>query len=196
MDEPIVAPSSTQSPLPPPQDTLLDTFLFTSGGNTGNPVGDGNDADEWFQVERATSRSIMMADNDSQSEWSMVSSKLLSLDASEWSLSACTASVDLGPHLPSSDLQCTICPLSRPCFPTLEAWRTHTMSAAHAPKIFHCPIALLPEVKSGIARKEKFFSTLSGLSPGAPGGQVRWSGMSESGSREMHSGSSAVDYMH
>ena len=38
------------------------------------------------------------------------------------------------------------------------------MSAAHAPKIFRCPNAHLPEVKSGIARKEKFFSTLSGLS--------------------------------
>jgi hypothetical protein len=38
------------------------------------------------------------------------------------------------------------------------------LSAAHAPKIFYCPMALLTEVKSGIARKEKFFSTLSGLS--------------------------------
>jgi hypothetical protein len=38
------------------------------------------------------------------------------------------------------------------------------MSAAHTPKIFHCPITLLPEVKSGVARKEKIFSTLTGLS--------------------------------
>jgi hypothetical protein len=37
------------------------------------------------------------------------------------------------------------------------------MSAAHAPKIFRCPTALLQEVTSGIARKEKSFSTLSGL---------------------------------
>jgi hypothetical protein len=160
VDEPLVTPSSTQFPQPTPQDTLLDTNLFTSG----NPVGDGTDADEWLLVERSASRSIMKADNDSRSEWSMVSSKQLFLDNSEWSLSACTASVDLEPHLLFSGLQCTLCPLSRPCFPTLEAWRTHTMSAAHAPKIFRCPTALLPEVKSGIARKEKFFSTLSGLS--------------------------------
>lgn len=159
--EPIIAPSSTQSPLPHP---LLDTFLLRRGGNTGNLIDDGNDADEWLLVEGATSRSIMMADDDSQSEWSMVSSKLLFVDANELPLSACTASVDLGHHLPSRDIQCTLCPLSRPCFPTLEAWRTHTLSAANAPKIFHCSIALLPVIKSGIARKEKFFSTLSGLS--------------------------------
>jgi hypothetical protein len=162
--EPLVAPSSTQSPLSSPQDTPSNTILITSEGNTGNPVGDGNDANEWLLVERSASRSIMKADSDSQSKWSMVSSKPLSLDDSEWSLSACTAPVDLGPQLLSSGLQCTLCPLSRPCFPTLEAWRTHTMSAAHAPKIFRCSIALLAEVKSGIARKEKFFSTLSGLS--------------------------------
>jgi hypothetical protein len=76
--EPIAAPSSTQSPPP-----LLDTFLLTSGGNTGNLIDDGNDADEWLLVEGATSRSVMMADDDSQSEWSMVSSKLLFVDANE-----------------------------------------------------------------------------------------------------------------
>ena len=38
------------------------------------------------------------------------------------------------------------------------------MLAVNEPKIFRCPTALLPEVKSGIARKEKFFSTLSGSS--------------------------------
>jgi hypothetical protein len=38
------------------------------------------------------------------------------------------------------------------------------MSAAHSPKIFRYPTALLPKVKSGVARKEKSFSTLSGLS--------------------------------
>jgi hypothetical protein len=110
VDEPIVAPSSTQAPLSPPQDTLLDTFLLTSRENTGNLIDYSNDADEWLLVEEATSRSIMMADDDSQSKWSIVSSKLLFLDASKWSLSACTASVDLGPPLPSRDILCTLCP--------------------------------------------------------------------------------------
>lgn len=158
-DKPLVTPSLTQSPRLSPQEHLLDTNVFPSG----NLVGDGTDADEWLLVERSASRPIMKADNDSQSEWSIVSSKPLFLDDSEWSLPACTASVALEPYLLFSGLQCTLCPLSKPCFPTLKAWRTHTMSAAHAPKIFRCPTALLPEVTSGIARKEKSFSTLSGL---------------------------------
>jgi hypothetical protein len=38
VDESLVAPSSTQSSLPPPQDTLLDTILFAFEGNMGIPL--------------------------------------------------------------------------------------------------------------------------------------------------------------
>ncbi|RDW64748.1 hypothetical protein BP6252_10399 [Coleophoma cylindrospora] len=159
-----VAPSLTQSPLQLQPNGLFDTFSSPLGENSPNLVDNGDESDEWFLIDRITSQSLIMADDDCQSEWSIVSSKPPSLDPSEWSLLGSFETMEVKTDLPTIPLRCDLCPLSRPCFSTAKALQAHTSSAAHAPKIFHCPLALLPESKSGTAGKKRFFSTLSALS--------------------------------
>lgn len=58
---------------------------------------------------------------------------------------------------------CPLCPNRRP-FRTVVALELHVNSAAHAPKIFHCPLIPIQDLPSGRkVAKIKSFSTLSGL---------------------------------
>ncbi|RDW68526.1 hypothetical protein BP5796_09183 [Coleophoma crateriformis] len=159
-----VAVSPTHSPLSLQPNGLFDTSSSSPGGNSPDLIDDGDESDEWSLVDRITSQSLIIADDDCQSEWSVVSSKPPSLDPSEWSFLGSSKTMEFKPDLLPIALRCDLCPVSRPCFSTVKALQAHTSSAAHAPKIFHCPLALLPESKPGTAGKKRFFSTLSALS--------------------------------
>ena len=69
-------------------------------------------------------------------------------------------------------LHCPLCPRT---FGSNTALQTHKTSAAHAPKIFHCPMALTPTTSSKPSRRkqEKWFSTLSGLTRHLEAGACR-----------------------
>jgi hypothetical protein len=48
-------------------------------------------------------------------------------------------------------------------FSSAKAFQAHAVSAAHAPKIFHCPLSFMPNVKPEDLLKRRSFSTLGGL---------------------------------
>lgn len=54
------------------------------------------------------------------------------------------------------------CPICNQTFKTVQAARAHIYSSAHSPKIYHCPIPLVPAHARENDRMENF-STLSGL---------------------------------
>ncbi|MCJ1453311.1 hypothetical protein MMC28_003657 [Mycoblastus sanguinarius] len=54
--------------------------------------------------------------------------------------------------------RCNLCPYVAP---SLAALKKHISSAVHAPKLFHCPTALLGA--AGVQTPTRYFSTLSGL---------------------------------
>lgn len=60
-----------------------------------------------------------------------------------------------------STLRCPLCPDESKVFGSLPALEAHVTSPAHAPKIFHRPIALLGPMSKGTALR--CFTTLSGL---------------------------------
>jgi hypothetical protein len=45
----------------------------------------------------------------------------------------------------------------------MRAFQAHLNSAAHAPKIFHCPLSFMPKVKPEDLSRTRRFSTLGGL---------------------------------
>lgn len=68
--------------------------------------------------------------------------------------------ISLGPSTGSRS--CPLCPNSTRKFQTSEALWAHMCSPAHSPKIYHCPLPLVPEDMRAEG-KMKNFSTLSGL---------------------------------
>ena len=70
----------------------------------------------------------------------------------------------LAPTSKSKYFRCPLCPPHRKGFATKWALESHLESPAHAPKIFHCPVNLLPtNGKRNIVEMLRGFSTLSGL---------------------------------
>ncbi|KAI9773496.1 MAG: hypothetical protein M1839_002078 [Geoglossum umbratile] len=62
--------------------------------------------------------------------------------------------------------RCPLCPPSRPPFSNQKSRQQHLSSPAHTPRLFHCPISLLPNPPSSESSPTvilKSFSTLSGL---------------------------------
>jgi hypothetical protein len=113
---------------------------------------------------------LLTLDDDTASEWSLINGVSLSPSSSEWSFlgeiplpvsppiyDLCSTSVTL-----PGGLQCDLCPPTRPKFLTEAAFQAHVASAAHAPKLFHCPLAFMVD-NTGNRKKTKYFSTLSGL---------------------------------
>jgi len=109
--------------------------------------------------------------DDTVSEWSIIPSVPPSPVESDWSFfgsipNSCTVppsvlSLDL--DIPAGSLRCELCPLDR-VFDTISAFQNHIMSAAHSPKIFHCPSIFVPKDALGNQKQKlKSFSTLSGL---------------------------------
>lgn len=64
----------------------------------------------------------------------------------------------------ATTLSCPLCPTRRRVFNSFNALQDHLSSPAHSPKVFHCPVFLIPNENrgkaSGLLRN---FSTLSGL---------------------------------
>ena len=60
---------------------------------------------------------------------------------------------------------CPLCHGKSRVFRSLQAFRNHTASPAHEPKIFHCPVSLVPGPKVGKKGESliKEFSTLGGM---------------------------------
>ncbi|PTB70376.1 hypothetical protein BBK36DRAFT_1155187 [Trichoderma citrinoviride] len=58
---------------------------------------------------------------------------------------------------------CPLCPNSRRRFPGRTALEQHMQSAAHTPKVFHCPSLLFQAGSRKVVPSMKRFSTLSGL---------------------------------
>ncbi|KAI4217441.1 MAG: hypothetical protein LQ351_000036 [Letrouitia transgressa] len=67
--------------------------------------------------------------------------------------------------LKKQGLVCPLCPPDRQRrFGSILAFEMHLNSAAHAPKVFHCPMAFSVDVpEPWDKKKERYFSTLSGL---------------------------------
>ena len=65
---------------------------------------------------------------------------------------------------PALRLLCPLCPIGRKPFKSLEALSNHLSSPVHAPKIFHCPLAIAGYEDEGkVSQLMKYFSTLSSL---------------------------------
>jgi hypothetical protein len=112
---------------------------------------------------------------DDQSEWSLVTPSLsqgsvegslaqwLLLEGSQISFEG---ELSVGTTV-TAKLQCPLCPKERKSFVTPQALQQHMDSPVHCAKVYHCPSNIFPiapskDEKQG--KKEKQFSTLSGLS--------------------------------
>jgi hypothetical protein len=131
--------------------------------------------------------------DDIASEWSVIASEW-SVIASEWSvIGAEPVSPSTGnqlsrgiiideDHEPKNrarrmsmgDRRCGLCPPTRKPFRSAIALQAHMTSAAHAPRVFHCPSVLMGDnpVAESLS-KIKYFSTLSGLAQHLESGACR-----------------------
>ncbi|KAF7894702.1 uncharacterized protein EAF01_010152 [Botrytis porri] len=123
------------------------------------------------------------------SDWSIISEAILtpthSNNASEWlfmskdhiSSSAFPVDTnrDASSHLStiSQEQHCQLYGPNRKSFRSVRAYQAHVNSAAHAPKIFHCPLSLIPKVKALDLSKTRSFSTLDGLTQHLKSGKCK-----------------------
>ncbi|KAL2070080.1 hypothetical protein VTL71DRAFT_14760 [Oculimacula yallundae] len=138
---------------------------------------------EWFADDRGLLELTTSAsDSDTDSDWSMIRGAVLtptySDNASEWSFvsedivqvsSNSLLSFHTNPDANSNkdttsqERRCQLCAPNRKPFGSVRAYQAHVNSAAHAPKIFHCPLSFIPKVDSPDLSKARSFSTLGGL---------------------------------
>jgi len=102
------------------------------------------------------------AHSDNASEWSFMSEDLAHMLSHT---SPIDTKLDISSHngTVSQKRRCHLCGPNRRPFLSLRAYQAHVNSAAHAPKIFHCPLSLMPKVKLEDITKIRRFSTLGGL---------------------------------
>ncbi|KAL8713539.1 MAG: hypothetical protein Q9220_002401 [cf. Caloplaca sp. 1 TL-2023] len=114
-----------------------------------------NDSEEIIGLSPKCLRaSIEESDTDSGG----LGALLKASDVPEWYPSA--AENEPGKRI-DGKLSCPLCPAGSKGFRTRQAFQEHLGSPAHAPKIFHCPLDLLPVAQARVPLKA--FSTLSGL---------------------------------
>ena len=135
---------------------------------------------EWSILDEVPLQTTLSdSGGDSDSEWSNLGRVLLWLAISgggiEWSLVSPT-------HIPTAsylsnvnldrlshttllhNLRCPHCAPNRKPLCNSVALEAHISSAAHTPKIFHCPLAFALDVSPvKKAKRERHFSTLAGL---------------------------------
>ncbi|TGO07892.1 hypothetical protein BTUL_0239g00020 [Botrytis tulipae] len=138
-------------------------------------VADGDDSlSEWSAVGRGP-----LTPTTDDSDWSIIGEAILtptySGNASEWSFVGedhgssiafpFDTDRDASSHIRtiSQERHCQLCGPNRKPFRSVRAYQAHVNSAAHAPKIFHCPLSLIPMVKALDLSKTRTFSTLGGL---------------------------------
>ncbi|KAH8674375.1 hypothetical protein BGZ60DRAFT_483840 [Tricladium varicosporioides] len=137
----------------------------------------GNTTGEWSLIHIASSPTTSESTNDwslihgvpltpnisdDTSEWSFTSEKPVTIP-SNISTSDINRATSVSRVVSSNDLRCHLCPHDRKPFGSARAFQAHTASAAHAPKIFHCPLSFMPNLKPEDLLKRKSFSTLGGL---------------------------------
>ncbi|THV54909.1 hypothetical protein BGAL_0017g00020 [Botrytis galanthina] len=136
------------------------------------------DDDDSFSEWSAVSRGPLTPTNN-DSDWSIIGETILtptySDNPSEWSFISedhvssiafpFDANRDATSHRRaiSQERHCQLCKPNRKPFRSVRAYQAHVNSAAHASKIFHCPLSLIPKVKALDLSKTKSFSTLGGL---------------------------------
>ncbi|KAF4622693.1 hypothetical protein G7Y89_g14333 [Cudoniella acicularis] len=99
------------------------------------------------------------------SQWSFMSGPLIATPGPPSNISGSNInfSTAIAGLVPPNDLRCPLCPPTREAFKSVTAFKSHVSSAAHAPKIFHCPLSLMPNVKLEDLLKRRSFKTLGGL---------------------------------
>ncbi len=140
------------------------------------PVADDDNLSEWSVVGDG-----QLTPTTSNSDWSIIGSNILtpvySDTASQRSFSSeelvhissnkltYDKKLDISPHGATKfqKIRCQLCRPNRKPFHSVESYHRHLNSAAHAPKIFHCPLSLMPNVKPEDLLKIRRFSTLGGL---------------------------------
>ena len=117
------------------------------------------------------------SDLETPASWSLIPSPTIQANDSIQKLELPEAFAKLA--LPTTpQLRCPICPPSlERTFSTNDALEKHLASAAHLPKIFHCPMAFTshPEQTSRkhLEREEKRFATISALTQHLEAGSCR-----------------------
>ncbi len=105
---------------------------------------------------------ITPAHSDNASEWFFMSEHPIHTSSNAFPIDT---KLDSSSHnnTISQTLRCHLCGPNRKPFHSLRAYHAHMNSAAHAPKIFHCPLSFMPKVKLHDISKIRYFSTLGGL---------------------------------
>jgi len=114
---------------------------------------------EWSLVRGAP---LMPDIGNDGSEWSFISENLVTTP-SNISASNINHATSFSRAASPYNLRCPLCPPNRKPFGSARAFQAHTASAAHVPKIFHCPLSLMPNVTPEDLLKRRSFSTLGGL---------------------------------
>ncbi|KAF8847347.1 hypothetical protein BDZ45DRAFT_755004 [Acephala macrosclerotiorum] len=102
------------------------------------------------------------AHSDNASEWSFMSEDLVHISSNT---SPFDTKLDISSHngTISQKWRCHLCGPNRKPFLSVRAYQAHVNSAAHAPKIFHCPLSFMPKLKPEDISKIRRFSSLGGL---------------------------------
>ncbi|KAH9222194.1 hypothetical protein DL95DRAFT_326446 [Leptodontidium sp. 2 PMI_412] len=114
---------------------------------------------DWSVISGAA---LTPAYSDNASEWSFVSEDLVHISSNAFPFDV---DLDTSSHrgIMSQERRCQLCGPNRKPFRSVRAYQAHVNSAAHAPKIFHCPLSFIPNVKLLDLSKTRSFSTLAGL---------------------------------
>ncbi|KAB8297613.1 hypothetical protein EYC80_001421 [Monilinia laxa] len=133
-----------------------DSLSEWSAANSG-PLTPTTDDSDWSIIGEAV---LTPTHSNNTSEWSFVSEDHVSSNAFP-----VDADRDTSSHISTitQERHCQLCEPNRKPFRSVRAYQAHVNSAAHAPKIFHCPLSLVPKVKALDLSKTRSFSTLGGL---------------------------------
>jgi hypothetical protein len=108
--------------------------------------------------------------SDNASEWSFVSEDLVHVSSNAFPFDT---DLDASSHRGtiSQERRCHLCGPNQKPFRSVRGYQAHANSAAHAPRIFHCPLSFIPKVKLLDLSKARSFSTLGGLTQHLESGQ-------------------------
>ncbi|KAH7386391.1 hypothetical protein BKA64DRAFT_142527 [Cadophora sp. MPI-SDFR-AT-0126] len=151
-------PEDHSTPLPPIPDDDDDNISEWSADG-GGPLTPTTSHSDWSIIGGAV---LTPTYSDNVSEWSFVSEDLVHVSPNTLSFDTDLNAVSRR-DFRSPKLHCQLCGPSRKPFRTMRAYQAHVNSAAHAPKIFHCPLSLISEAKPLDLSKARHFSTLGGL---------------------------------
>ncbi|CZR61834.1 uncharacterized protein PAC_11731 [Phialocephala subalpina] len=102
------------------------------------------------------------AHSDNASEWSFMNEDLVHISSNMFPFDT---RLDISSHngTISQKRRCHLCGPNRKPFLSVRAYQEHVNSAAHSPKIFHCPLSFMPKVTPEDKSKIRRFSSLGGL---------------------------------